>query len=357
MRKLQTITQIKSQPSFSKRLVALCFVFILAGCGESKLQQSFDTYTERLAYTLDFDYELVSPTISPIPQTSLVVQVPALKINFRQFYQIDNCALNTIIAERNTTLGKIASASQRFVYENRLGEAIKACIEALGNEPGEQAILNALSDWHNHKQAHKLHYYAQLISQSKELQYALWRAPGMLSGELGDDAKTAALDLQFLLALATQDKHDLNLIEQHLGSIQKHGFYVRHWRSLAFMQANLARLTSLMQPKLAELRCDLQSGKQKMNILRNIFSKYFLSEIQVTSSQINQYSYQLSEHYQQLSEVPELPASLRQYLTEQMALFTAYQEQMTQHIEMWQTFFANCGVSGAQLSEQMRAKK
>ena len=65
-------------------------------------------------------------SLPPYPALKNLKQhIPDTKIKLFEFYDLKQCQLYTLIAERNTSLGKLQLPSRRYLYERKLIKPIK----------------------------------------------------------------------------------------------------------------------------------------------------------------------------------------------------------------------------------------
>ena len=68
--------------------------------------------------------------------------------------------------------------------------------------------------------------------------------------------------------------------------------------------------------------------RQKVEILQNIFNRYFVEHVQPVGSQLNHYFYSLQPLLNTLAKHPLAPQSLQQFIFEFSQRFDAYQQAM-----------------------------
>ena len=173
------------------------FLLFITSCSQHQnLPEAMQDYHQRLARILDteaIDVEL-SASIN-FPSKSEVFREPqALNFNFREFYALPNCRLNTLIAERNTGLGKTQLPSQRFIYESDLLIALAECVQISDDE----ALKNKLTKVLEAKRNQYPNNYANLLQTSDEIVLSFTRSKGFVSGDLSDGLQETQIALQYL---------------------------------------------------------------------------------------------------------------------------------------------------------------
>ena len=123
---------------FKVRCLCLLILFApiaLTGCSEPRPLSALD-YADRLARVL----QEVPIDPSPLPrhdyprQRDLQVTFETHAINLLEFLALEDCELQMVIAERNSSLGRLAAASQRLVHELRFLKSGGECLAGLDDQ-------------------------------------------------------------------------------------------------------------------------------------------------------------------------------------------------------------------------------
>jgi hypothetical protein len=93
---------------------------------------AIDEYTARLAYVLEEQApetresaRLVYPRVR-----ELQIQLDAMQINLLEFLSLGDCELQAVIAEGNSSLGRLAMPSRRMIYELDFLRTVETCFDA-----------------------------------------------------------------------------------------------------------------------------------------------------------------------------------------------------------------------------------
>lgn len=370
MQHLDAITSNKDIKKIKARLflLMLSLLFLLPACTfKSPLESNITTYKDRLLNVLNVssaDLTVSDDFAASFPaRTSMLVDVPQIDMNLREFYGIENCPIKQLIAQRNTALGKIHLPSQRFKYEVEVINTLQTCYQRLVNDAKRDASLAKekalIGEWLSSKKASYDANWANLITQSEEIYLSLNNPATILNGDDSDSLNAALIDLNYLLSLNNEassnlvNNQDLTNLEAHLQSMQQHRFYSRLWKSMELVDSEMALLNTILIAYLPEFQCHSVSNKAKFDILRNVFSKYFIQGVQPIASALNNYQYQLQPLIKRLSEHPDLPQTLKKELkNKNETRFSIYQQTLKNHIDIWQQFFARCSVSPQDIQTQ-----
>ena len=171
---------------------------VIAGCSQKPfLLDTIETYAERLGNVLNASPELTFEGQVEPGSTALARKNDASltdkereTINLREFYNLPDCGIKPIIAERNTTLGKIQSPSQRYLYEVRLMRALKNCFASVSSQKDSLITnenLTQLSEILALKQQDMSNAWTLFLRNSSELNTALSHQ----NSHLSDSDRTA----------------------------------------------------------------------------------------------------------------------------------------------------------------------
>jgi hypothetical protein len=321
-------------------------ICLLVACKPSQqLADDLKTYQQRMASVLeqpDVGYNNVHlpayPALSELRQDQ-----PETTIKLAEFYQLQHCQLATIIAQRNTTLGKLQLPSTRFMYEKTVITSLVDCIA----QTQDEKLKIKLQTWINFKSQSLIIAWADMLQTSTEVKQGLSSNIGFIIGDERDGLSETLLALTFLEQILHSPSIDSNELETHLHNIAKSSLLANLWRSQILLKENLENTTYwLQQQKLAE-KCRTANTKTKQNLsyLLNVFQLYFIEKIQVVASQVNNYHYQISPKLESLLKHPELSPAFKHYIQQQhYQHFTDYQFAMKEHIDYWQNIFSQCQI-------------
>lgn len=324
-------------------------IVLLCGCTPHHLNDDINEYATRLARVLDTTEFSQHPVeILAYPQReALFASSPALDMNLTRFYQLQQCALGNLVAERNTALGKIQALSQRLAYEQKLLTALMDCIDVMAAREDDSAaeLLQILRGWQTSKQAAYSAHWSNLLVLSDETKAAFSRPqPDLLFGDHLDIAGQRALFTQLSGYQSAQHIITDNL-ETTLQSIGATRLPASVWQAQLQLAVSLPPLTSRLDPLLAAVSCNTSSAPAQADILRNVFYLFFIEKIQPVGGHINDFNYQFAPLLKSWRTSAALPDDFKAYLRLQQQHFTAYQQAMGDHVKLWQRFLARCHLS------------
>ena len=360
-------------------------MFALLGCfGGSTVKQSIDDYAARLSRVLDtplpdsFNDKITTPLPKLADSATLKHAIEGVNINLREFYALQDCELGTVVAERNTSLGKSQLPSQRLVYESKLLNVLKSCEAALTkeNESNQRnaALAATISSWREQKTQDYSKTWANLVQGSQELRLALNTPERLFSVENNKDALSSVNALYYINSLsnkelllsdmyssntassdteteATNENNSESIIEsseleQQLKIIRSARLPATLWHTQQTLTQNLSLLTNMLETELDAVSCPEGRASDKAKILRNVFYLFFIEEIQPVGSLVNQYHYKLAPLWEDWLAQPSLHEEFKRYIRQQSQDgFNQYSSVMKAHVNLWQGFLGRCNLS------------
>ncbi|WP_202942459.1 DUF3080 family protein [Alteromonas macleodii] len=360
-------------------------MFALLGCfGGSTVKQSIDDYAARLSRVLDtplpdsFNDKITTPLPKLADSATLKHAIEGVNINLREFYALQDCELGTVVAERNTSLGKSQLPSQRLVYESKLLNVLKSCEAALTkeNESNQRnaTLAATIASWREQKTQDYSKTWANLVQGSQELRLALNTPERLFSVENNKDALSSVNALYYINSLSNKglllsDMYSSNTassdteteasnennsesiiesseLEQQLKIIRSARLPATLWHTQQTLTQNLSLLTNMLETELDAVSCPEGRASDKAKILRNVFYLFFIEEIQPVGSLVNQYHYKLAPLWEDWLAQPSLHEEFKRYIRQQSQDgFNQYSSAMKAHVNLWQGFLGRCNLS------------
>lgn len=336
--------------------------YLLLSCkGSNQLHDDLEAYAERLSnFTkISLQQELAQNSsninLGIKDKTSYLRKISPININLREFYAFNDCSLSQLVAQRNTALGKIQLPSSRFLYEIELLNELERCQNQLlrqnkGTElsKGQIELIEKLKTWSALKQQQLPLVWSNVITQSTEIYQHLSKNNGFIRGDSSDNLQEtkqalshlAKIDGQLLLGELPQN---LEFLETHLYHLSETPLLAWKWRSQKALSFSLKNTSKLLDEFLQSNTCSNRKQEQDIQIMKNIFNKFFVGTIQGLGGQLDHYHYQLKDSTHSLMQSEHLPEDFKQYIYKHEVLgFKEYQDSMQTHIKLWQTIFARC---------------
>lgn len=331
----------------------------LIGCfGGTTVKHSLEDYAERISRVLDmplpasFEKGIVAPLPKLTDSATLKHTIEGISINLREFYALQDCELGTVVAERNTSLGKSQLPSQRLVHESKLLTVLKDCEAALKETENDATtqLANTIASWREQKTLDYAKTWGNLIQASQELRLALNTPERLLSVENNKDALSSVNALFFVDTLnsaeSLENPIDSTELEEQLQIIRSARLPATLWQTQQTLTYALSELTPVLSAKLAAVSCPDGRASDQAEILRNVFYLFFIEQIQPVGSLVNQYHYKLMPLWNAWLSDPSLHVDLKAYIESQSKEgFKQYSQAMQAHVALWQEFLGRCNLS------------
>ena len=351
---LKALNQPKRQGNQSKRfgyLSTLLACLLLTACSDKPTDIN-EQYQQRLATALDKPFpetaKLANLKLAPIANNNETTQSQQLSI--LQLAQLSHCKLNTLIAEHNSQLGKVATAAGQLTYQIQFIQLAPSCLEKLNPESKSyQAIQRELAS----KKQQLLKQFNHLLYKNPELKRSWQLTSYALNTNLAGLVETE-LALQDLLTLKQQiiqqqyTQIDSQVLYPLLSVLRKFNFnqaLVSAVRQQTYYNHSISRYLASID--LSAL-CNPLKNKRQAQIVSNVFKKYYLAQLQPYQAQLSGALERLMPLYQQLwldstTNQPELDALLQQHHSSN--LLTAFKDSAKTHVTWWQKFYKTCEIS------------
>lgn len=316
----------------------------LVACTDYNGDKALQNYQQRLERVLDISQKNTAlPDAAALAaQRDLKQPLPDIRLDLTDAYATRRCSLDTLIGERNSSLGKVYNASKQLSYELRFLSQLQRCLEQSWDNT---TLLNQLQHVYQQKQhSIDIAFNNMLLTDDtlrKELlgirkTLPLKAAPGF------SETWQALTELnqlqQFIAEQNWQAASQIN-IEQQLQLLYRYNFIGRLQYSLRTASHQLAQLNRLSEAKAPSALCPQQRDSEQLHILANVFSKYFVAEVQLYTSELSRYQQQLWPLLQQLYQHTDLhtPLTLRFEQT-----YLDMRTELSHHVKWWQTLNSQC---------------
>ncbi len=343
-------------------LVWLSGCVLLLGCESHSPEKSLlADYRARLARVLDVDKQ--EPRIIDFvrypKRRALTLSQASSQLDLLEFLKLSPCRVQRIIGERNSSLGRVMSHSQQWLYEARFIVAGRECLQQLLADPDYVQLQAKLQAAIDSKVAERRLVTWNATFASREFQQLFSQSAGPIGlddpkpGELVD----ALARLRWLLDrwhsadIAPGD--DLESAYQVIGAENWLGQLMA---TLLMVNAELEVLNAMQAARLeGRPLCFKGQSNRAGDIMHNVFLKYYIGQVQPYLARI----YQQGDSV--ISEVNKI-----QYLTspadgQKPAVFDEYWAQswnvanghshwiqfkdlLREHTRHWQSLLQQCGL-------------
>ncbi|MEZ9159124.1 DUF3080 domain-containing protein [Vibrio lentus] len=317
------------------RSTLLCLTMVLTGCFDDSPQNYFDDYQTKIANVQDADEIQEDWELESLPRKrELFIEVPSLSIGLIDSYQLRQCGLFNLIAERNSVLGKVADEFRNYDYQVALLEGVGHC---LSNNELEPEIVELLREVEQQKLAQFPLHQWNLIYASEAMQSQM-RGSQWLRADIGEQVRQTsdalkhlnqALNTPLVSGKATEVQEVLEK-SSTLGDL---------YYSLSRASAELDTITQQLTTFDANIICGKQRDTTKFRYLNNVFEQQYIDKVQPYMAQLDGYYQQLAPQLAMFDAQPELHS----YYFPIKDAHQAFRSSTRRHVDYWQQLFKRCG--------------
>lgn len=326
------------------KLWLLPLLLSLTACSGYNGDKALTNYQQRLARVLDTtapDSSLPAAA-KLVEQRDLKQPLPDLRLDITDAYATRRCSLDTLIGERNSSLGKVYSASKQLSYELRFLSQLQLC---LSKSWDNTALLTQLQQVYQQKQDSIGVAFNNMLLTDDTLRKELLGVSKTLPvnsatgiSETWQALTELTLLQQFISEQNWQAASNVD-IEQQLQVLHRYNTLGRLQYSLRQSTHQLSQVNQMLTDISPEQLCQPRPDKQQLEILANIFNKFFIAEIQ-------QYTVNLQSYQQQLWPLLEAlyaDTPLRDALTQRFdTTLQQMRAELAEHVRWWQTLNSQC---------------
>jgi len=272
---------------------AILVLMFLQGCSHPSIGDQIQNYQEKLARVLDEDLPGSEPeTLPSLPRArALRLEFSEESLNLLEFFQLMDCELHELIADHNSSLGRLATPSQELVYQLRFLDAAQSCISQITEDQPELAETLRLVTENKRQQLPG--YIWQATLGGKEFR-SFWQ-PGY-NDYIADELSEVDLALSRLNHLVTRwingnYEVDSKELETLLGTLRQGdgGRLVAAWQQAA---SGLNGASAILEARLdRKPLCFPQMVTSKADIFRNVVMGDFIGQIQPVVAKMNRRYY------------------------------------------------------------------
>ena len=343
-------------PAFGKcstrKLAALALLLaamLLSGaCTGHDPDARFDNYLSRLARTLGVEAQTPTPAHFPRPPRSgnVRLDVPPGSLNALDFLSLRGCELQLTVGKRNSSLGRMARASQTLLLELEFLRLAPACIAYLEAENRDElAATLARAREVKRAQLPARIFNATLGSEEYRAFWQRARPAGTYpaSGSAAAAALTAinAYTVRWLNGDYRADGGEFELLLSEVAGGGGGALLAQLLRQQAWLDA-ASELLARRQARGP--LCAPGIRHEAAQILPNVVRKYFIGEIQPHAAALGRSQYRLLPPVTALESrlADTLPAVYRQGMTHRNTLLAEAIAAPQRHVAALQAIEAPC---------------
>ncbi len=346
--------QGKSKSTRSFVLYTLAVILgILTACTEVGPEQNLNIYIERLARALQIEAEVaIARPIPKIPKTSeLRVDLPSANLGTLDFLSLSGCAVQITIGKRNSSLGIMASDSQRLLLELEYLEHAPECIQRMRKLERTELVTILEGAFTLKRQQLPSLIYNATLANTEFRQF--WKKPESLREY---PAQTSSAVLSALAAIIHHTQRWLggdytanNLEFEILLSEIAKGDGGALLKALSKQDSHLATANTLLIKKMSNgPLCTKQFRDSAADILPNVVQKFFIAKIQPWSADIGRRHHELLPAISKLEELLSagLSEKYEHWRRERNITFIAAVNAPKNHVSLLKETLDSCGSFG-----------
>lgn len=307
---------------------------ILSACQSDSPSVFFDDYLTRVVRVQNApQVESTLEEYVNLPRKrDLYIEIPSISIGLLDSYQLRQCGLFNLIAERNSVLGKVADEFRNYDYQNALLGGLSRCINSPQLDPELQQVLTEIGTQKRTQLA--LHQWNLLFASEamqKQLQGNQW-----LEANLGQTVSEVNEALT-RLNLAFHQSEEKTIDVQEI--LEKNNIIGNLNYSLVMATSKLNLVTQQLTEYDHTVICQPNRDTTKYQYLNNVFEQQYVAKVQPYMAQLDRYYQTLSANLTLLAPQPDI----HNYVYPLTQNHQAFRLAIRRHVDYWQQLFKRCG--------------
>lgn len=201
----------RPEPSVTLGSMLLLAICLLTACTPNS-DSEFAVYRDRLSRTLNRDLPAPSPLKVPFSSANKAtpIAIDEIRLDFLDMLTLDSCglqpnlpSLGNLIAQRNSSLGKVMTFSTQLHYEIELLQALKVCI---GDDNAPPDLRETLQQIYREKQQLLPSHLLNFLQMDSTLRQQIFGSQRPLDLNSGQAVETQ-IALKNLIALKQHIKN------------------------------------------------------------------------------------------------------------------------------------------------------
>ncbi|MBZ2189587.1 DUF3080 domain-containing protein [Alcanivorax sp. JB21] len=336
---------------------SVCLCVLLSACQPTGPEDLWHDYQQRLARlaATEVPADTVNITVQRYPRSrDLRQDVPDLRTGMRRYFGLAECDMMALVSERNSSLGRLQTASLRFAYELDFIQRSETCLA--GERLADDEAFNLwLSEIYTLKRESlpALYFNATLGSQEMAGFFSTTARPA----ETADLVAMTTLEtaLGRIARLGSQLRGDAplptnaGLLEQDIATLSRSDTGGSILQGLALATRELHRAAAMLEQVDTTSLCPRQRSSQQARYFQNVFIDVYGGQIQPWLSRLDQAARQLQDTMQQLAvslpaDSPAFDAWHAAHFSDEAGLHHRFRTAMARHTLAWQNLLAGCGL-------------
>lgn len=315
-------------------------------------------YQRRVSNVLDVDAPTprTPPNIAAFPsRDARLFDIPETRQGMLDVYALRECGIVSLVARRNSQLGRVAAPSQRWLYELELWRKLRQCWNGDAVARLDSEDRNRLRRLTHRKTTQLPRASWNALFGSSEWVDSFSRASTALSP---DDALSLSDDLAALAYLRQGALNQFNptwspssrRLEAHLQTLQSQPLTARLLRGLLLARQRLDEMSQILDIRLAQRPvCYKGHSNPTADRLHGVFIASFIGEVQPYLATLTRQSRQWLEAVNALLDAhPVSRPAIDRYRHAWLSLenpdapWQRFHAATQRHVELWQQIWRSC---------------
>lgn len=326
-----------------KTTLLLVTLLGLGGCqSDDPAKDMMADYYQRLGNVLDAPTpDFTTPAVPPLPRKRDLVQpLEALRMGVLDAYELRQCGLFNLIAERNSSLGKVADRFRQLDYELNFIDTAQRCLPQVKDPSIHTELEQALAL----KRQQRDTVIWNTLADSDA-----WR------GQLSLPAYTLPIDLPaHSNAVSTIDQFS-HLLNHHpvanesvtdwQESIEKQRILGALFVSLSYHTAWLNQISALIANHQEKVLCGSNFDTTRLERLQTVFYKFYVGDVQPYLARVDGLYRDIAPALTRFATL-QTPDAFSAYKNAywQGEAYRQYKDAIKHHADVWQQLFQRCDV-------------
>lgn len=320
---------------FKRTTLPLLFtVFALTACKSDQPSAFFDDYLTRVANVQEVSViDDGHNQYRNLPRKrDLYINIPPVSIGLLDSYQLRECGLFNLIAERNSVLGKVSDQFRNYDYQKALLDGIARC---QNNEVIDPALKQTLADIEIQKRSQITKHQWNLLFTSDAMQNQL-QGTQWLDTDLGQTVREVNQALATLSLSFNQSVPNSVDVQEVL---EKNPIIGNLNYSLAMATHKLNRVTQQLLEYDQTIICQQNRDVTKYKYLNNVFEQQYVAKVQPYMAQLDSYYQTLAVNLVLFAPQPDI----HRYVYPLEQNHQAFRLAIRHHVDYWKKLFTRCG--------------
>ncbi|MFW1676264.1 DUF3080 family protein [Pontibacter sp. JAM-7] len=338
------------------KFFSLLLLLTLAGCDRSGPEALLNNYSERVSRVLEVESPPLALSSVPAfpPRRSRILPTESLREGLLDVLQLKQCGMLTLIAERNSSLGKVYTPASRLLYELRFYQQIHQCYTTLqqASAPDPELLLQVSHIVAVKQRNLSLELWNGLYTAAEmEQHFARNAAPLKIGAPPLPAAALATIQVTVQRTLAGKPLNEITLeqLTNSFAALHASDAGASLLQSLKLLTAYLQQVSESIEQRLKDKPMCLQGRPTpQADILHNVFRKYYAGDVQPYMALVQRQGEPWFNLHQIIlsafAEQGQLPAAMHQYQQRLTALWQQYIQARNNHTQSWQKILRQCGL-------------